>query len=497
MSRSRRSVLLVLPLIALTAACGTTVRLDGQPAGNEVGLGQPLGSAPTRGAAPLVTAGPVGTRGPTGVVPGPGTGPGTTPVGAGPSTAPPTAAGAPDRSPITLGLMDVGDTSGFVSSFGFSSSSSAATGQQLMLTLVKWYNAHGGIAQRKIKVVEHTASATSASYDTEFSAACARFTQDNHVAAVLTQTGYQVSENYETCLSKAGVPNVNGSIGGFDDGARTRHPLLFSTSSASIDRSLVAELTGLTRSGFLTKQTKLGVIVETCPQNVYAYDRTLKPLAAKLGLQVTRRDIDCVAGNGNLAQVISQVSGAALPFRAAGIDRVTFVSSYQGAATVFFEQQASSQGYKPWYALTSYAGVGAYASQVSADAQTRIKGVGWAPVADVSAPGAPTGATKRCRQAYASMQLVPHSAGEALAMDETCAQFFALEEALLATNGHSDAASLRRGLERSSSSPLLLGGTRLSTTSRHDAPVLFAPFGFTASCSCFAYTGPPQKLAGE
>lgn len=499
--RSRAGTLAVLPLLSLAAACGSTVQLSEQRTVAAGGLAD-LGTTPQDlgGPAPTgPTAAPV-----TGVTARPGSAPTTGTAAQPPSAAVPTypsvpttgtqPAGTADTSPITLGVLDIGSgTPQAASSFGVSGS---LTPQQTVRAMVDWYNLHGGIARRRIKLVEYTASATAASYETEFAAACAKFTQDNHVAAVLTYTGYQISDSYETCLSKAGVPNISGVTGGYDASTMARHPLLFTTAVASVDRAVTAELRALTGNGFLTKQNKIGVLVESCPSNTLAYDHTFAPLAAQLGLQVMRRDIDCVQGNNNMAQVIAQVDAAVLPFRSAGVDRVTFVSNYQGAATVFFEQQAASQGYKPKYALTSYSTLGAYAGDVSADAQTRIAAVGWAPDADITTPPAPAGATKRCRDAFATMQVKPSNTADGLALDLTCSLFFALEDALKATGGHGDAASLRRGLESAGESPYLLGGRRLTSAARHDSPELFATIGYKPACSCFVYTGAPKAWAG-
>lgn len=490
----RRVAALCLLGLAVTA-CGSTVQLsgteqlsDGLSPGPERPGGAPTAAA-TAGAAPTGPSYP-GLPGTT--TGGTGT-PGST-TGATTGTTGGATAGARVTSPISIGILDVGDTSATASSLGFKTSANA-TSQQLMRAMVGWYNKHGGIAGRVIKPVEYTADATSGNYDGLGAAACAAFTQDNHVAVALSQTGFELSAGYEACLTKAHVPDLNSSLAGFDATTMARNPMLFMTSAATVDRSLVAEFRGLTANGFLTPKSVIGVLVEACPYNVAAYTRTLEPLAKQLHLTLLRRDFDCVNGNDSIAGAVAQVSAAALPFRTAGVDRVTFVSNNQGAATVFFENQAASQGYKPWYALTSYSTAGPGASQISEDAQTRIKGVGWTPYSDLGTLPVPNAAAKRCRTALTEMR-VPYRAGDDLMMYGVCGQFFALEEALVASNGHSDAATLTAALESRSTSPLLLGGYRTSTRTRHDSAALFAPWGYSAPCSCFAYTGAPSALAG-
>jgi ABC-type branched-subunit amino acid transport system substrate-binding protein len=390
-------------------------------------------------------------------------------------------------------VLDVGDASAFISAFGFSGGS-GPTSQQLVHALVSWFNGHGGIAGKQIKLVEYTADVTASSYETEMSAACARFTQDSRVAVVLSNTGYQTSENYETCLTRAGVPSLNNSVGGLDDSTLAKHPLLLQTSAASVDSSLRALLKGLTANGFLTSKNRIGVLVEACPSNVTAYQRTLAPLAKQLGLDVQRRDFDCVTGAGTMPQAIGQINASVLPFATAGVDRVLFVSNYQGAGAVFFEKQAASQGYAPSYGLTSYSGAGPSASEIGEDAQKRIKGVGWSPDLDNGRRPPVTGARKRCRDAYASQQLDLGSGTAYVTADALCGAFFALEAALQRSHGRTDAASLGAGLETASANPFVLGDSLVFAAGRHHAGRLFAPYALSPACGCFAYTGKPFLL---
>jgi len=484
-------LLLVLPAFALAAACGSTVQVSSSRTGLDAG-GTGLGVTSGQPSEPGTVGAPSTSS--TGAVPGsalPGPAASVAP-GASGSVGAPSARSGFDRSPVSIGVMDVGDAAAFVSAFGFSAAAGPTT-QQMFRGMVTWYNRHGGIAGKKINLVEYTADPSATSYETEMSAGCARFTQDHHVAVVVSNTGYQVSENYETCLTKAGVPHLNTSIGGLDDTTSARHPLLFLTSVASVDSSLRALLTGLTANGFLTGKSKIGVLVETCSFNVAAYERTLAPLAKRLGLDVQRRDFDCVTGAGTMPQAISQISASVLPFAAAGVDRVLFVSNYQGAGTVFFEKQAASQGYQPSYGLTSYSGAGPSASEVGEDAQKRIKGVGWSPDLDNGKRPAAAGARKRCWDAFASQQLNVTTSTSYVVADAICGAFFALEAALQRTQGREDAASLRWGLESTSASPFVLGGQLSFDLRVHHAGTLFAPYALSPSCACFAYSGKPFR----
>jgi hypothetical protein len=505
----------LLACACLVSACGSTVQVQGNPAvttpdglavvGGGDGLGAPV---PVRAGVPAATAAAgtsaPGTVAPPAVARGGATAP-TSGAPAAPVAAPvaaPSRAGAPAvtagprlTTPIEVGILDVGSSKSFSDSIGYTSPTTHSI-QEIMRGLVTYYNGHGGIAGRQIKAVEYTAGPSDANYETDFSAACATFTQDHHVAVVLSQTAHQVSYNYESCLSRAGVVNLQGSLGGYDSAAFTQFPRLYSTSAVSVDRSLVAQLKGLTQSGFLTPKNTIGVLVEGCAWNTVAYDRTFAPLARQLGLNVLRRDFDCLTGFGNLAQAAGQVSAAVLPFASGKVDRVLFVSNYQGAAVGVFEKQASSQRYAPSYGVTSYATAGAYTSDVPAAARPRVQGVGWSTVADVTQPPAPAGADKRCRTMLAAVGITARGTADALSMAQECGQFFALEAALLASGGRSDAASLTAALDSlQGGSPIALGEALQFTPRRHDGPSQFAVFGYQAACTCFGYLTKPAPLA--
>jgi hypothetical protein len=487
----------------LLAACGSTVPVPGARAGGTAALGSDgmdadPGAAPG-GAAPAVQdagapAGPAGALPVVHVDAGAaGTVAPTRPATGGPpgSVAP----AAWVTTPLQIGVLDVPDSTAFAAQFGYTSSTTHSI-QQLTRALVTWYNAHGGIAHRTLQMVEYSADPTTTNYETAYAAACADFTQDHHVAVVLSQTAHQVSESYEGCLSQAHVVHLNGSLGGYQAADYRRFPLLFTSSAVSLDRALRAELKGFTQAGFVTPKDKVGVMVEACPQNVAAYEQTFAPLAKQYHLDVTRRDFDCVYGNGTIAQAASGVTAAVLPFAAAGITKVLWVSSYEGTAVTVFEKQASSQGYAPSYGVSSFATAGAYTSTIDAGTRARVMGVGWVTQADETQPPAPAGQTKRCMDAYRTLGITPSSTSDAMSMEISCGQFFALEQALLLSRGRSDSASLAAALDQvRDGSPLTTGAGLRGGPGHHDLPSLFGVFGYKADCQCFAYRTQPAPLA--
>jgi hypothetical protein len=477
---------LLLALVLALTGCGTTV-----PAAQQLGTSAEGGLAPQPAA-----GGPVGVPGRlrSGIAPGaatggvPGAASGAT-VGSSATRAPagPVTNLPADRvsRPISIGVLSQGAANTAAAALGANYSTSTS-GADVSRALVRWFNKNGGIAGRRISPVEYVIEATSPNYQTDMQAACARFTQDNHVAAVVSVLANAYFATYESCLSKAGVPDIAGPTGGTDEHDLAAYPGLVSVTAPSTDRRFEVMLDRFAASGYLKAGGKVGIIVETCDYNHRAYDATVVPVARRLGLSLTRRDVDCVTGFADAANYINQVGTAVLPFRSAGIDRVTFLSNFEGVGLLAFENNANSQGYTPSYALTSTTGGAALAGQFSETQLTRMRGVGWTPVLDVARRVLPSATTKRCRDALKSEGIVPQSKADDL-LDLVCDQFFLLEAVLKATQGHAERDTLRAGLRSLQSSYVSAYTLGSGFGSRRDGPRLFAIWGYKSACGCMDY----------
>src|SRR5689334_17699729 len=144
--RPLRARLLLVPLLATAAACGSTVQVS-RVSTTRDGLG-PVPVASSVAASGVGTLGQPGASGqqagPSAAYPSAGGVTGGSPGVAGGGEAVPSAGSADDRGPIQLGVLDVGDASAFVGAFGFSASSGPTT-QQMFRAMVSWFNRHGGI----------------------------------------------------------------------------------------------------------------------------------------------------------------------------------------------------------------------------------------------------------------------------------------------------------------------------------------------------------------
>jgi ABC-type branched-subunit amino acid transport system substrate-binding protein len=438
-------------------------------------------------------AAPLDTEGAAAAAPG-----GSVPVSPGsPGSLPGQAGAGAVTTPFVLGVIDQPSLSETAATIG-SDVQQNVSYQDAVRALVQNYNAHGGIAGRRIKLVEYTMEATDASWDTEFEAACAKFTQDTHVDAVITAIGGFFSDSYETCLSKAGAIDIEAyTIGAVDDDTYARYPRLFTVGAITVNRKISGMLNVLTSRGHLSKANKIGVIVEDCSYNVRAFNATFVPLARRLGLSIVRRDIGCLRGFNGLGAFASQVSANVLPFRTDGVDRVMFVSGFEWYALASFSQTAHSQQYAPFYALSSATQPGANISNYPKDDLPRMTGVGWLPDTDLTADPVTSSATRRCRSIFTSLKIVVSTKADRATVDVVCDAFFLLEAGLTASKGHAREA-LVSGLESlgtSYVSPYSLTGATRYDEQRHDGPRTFSVFTYKTSCSCFTYVSRPAALA--
>jgi hypothetical protein len=391
----------------------------------------------------------------------------------------------------------VGSSTAAVSAIG-GQAQTTVNEQTLSRAFIGYLNAHGGIAGRKLKAVEYTQDPNSGDYENDMQTACARFTQDNKVNVVLRAVlGGVTPENYEECLTKAGVTSLEMSYAAGDTTLLSRHSRLFNVSAPSVDRRERAVLTGLARSGYLSSRNTIGVLVEDCAENQRAYKSTFVPVARSLGLKTQVRTVGCLGGFSDVGAFSAQVQSAVLPFRSAGVDRVTFLSVWESLMLLFFETGAANQGWRPSYAVSSNAAIGSTHGQYTNEQLARVRGIGWAPNSDTGSTV--TNATaKRCVAMARSQGVSPQTQGDTGLLLLVCDLFLVYKASVEAAGGHDDAVRLAAGLAVASKTYLsaaVLGGRLQLGPGRQDAPTQVAEFGYVGACSCFRYVSGPRSLS--
>jgi len=542
--------------LAMAAACGTTVPLSQQGGGGSGGgapgspaqlgslpgdSGSLAGPAPADGSVPGAAAGTVPSGSGSGAVTGSGgvTGvPGAPRVGGAPAGAPGAVAGGQARGaapaargggaggtstqragggsqpgqqgvaapgqaakpaaaptgPLKIGFVyyDASSSAAVNSAAGVKTSTSV-TAKSVMEALIKFVNAHGGLAGRQVTLQSVPESNTSNDFSTDAAAACQQLTQDTPVPIVI-DAAYGGSNGFDTCVTKAGLldlalpePPDAATLSGI--------PFEIAPQFLTLDRSYSAALTLLAGSGYLTGGSKLGVFMDSCPNTAAAYRNTILPTAKRLGLNpASVYTSSCLAGYGGLGKAGSDTASAVLQFRTAGVDRVMVVSSIAPTYWILFAQAADSQGYKPGYVMTSRAQPSVIAPNLPASQRPAIHGAGHVPVLDIDKPKLPgTAAEATCAQMAAAGGSGPSTTQDYYFVSLLCSPVLLLQAALKASGGDASAAALSRAIRSLGTSfqdPGVLGGA--SDFSHQDGPAQVAAFAYDNGCSCLVYTSGPS-----
>jgi hypothetical protein len=513
MRAARLGVLVVA--LALLPACGSTVQqgTSGTAAGGTV-----LGTSPDGLSAP----GSGRAADPGAAVPGaPGTAGGGVPAGGGAASSGTTgAAGGTAGNAGSTAAGGIGSATGsggagsgrkiapgapikvgFVNTkVGNAESAGLNVGQtyttdQVFRGVVAAMNAKGGLNGHRIVPVTADTDTASNDWSGDFQAACAKLTQDNHVAVVV---GYVFAhlDSFEACLAKAGVPHLSGAYTVGDQQTLRDFPGLVGTSALSADRRYRLQLEGAVREGFVTKQSKLGLLLDECPAQARAVKRTVEPYIRTAGLnEASRVTFTCPNGAGDAGAAASQVQSAVLRFRQAGVDRVFT----EGIPLVLFAQTAESQGYRPGYLVTSTSNGAALEPNIPAAQAKNVHGYGWMPSVDVSlqrqAPR--TSSQQRCLALLASQDMKPTQYNDYLQAFTTCDGLFLYESLLTRTGGDTSAAAIARavaGLGTAYSGVNVYSGRTSLTAGRRDAPTVYRRWAWADACSCFDYKGAEQSM---
>jgi hypothetical protein len=336
------------------------------------------------------------------------------------------------------------------------------------------------------------------SYATQEQAACATFTQDHHVIAVVGYV-FNYFTSFERCLAAKGIPHLSTGFNVPDREELAKYPLQMALDVPTIDRRGLLKLHGAVADGVLTAKNRIGVLTDACPGTPTSLQHVFLPEAKRLGLTVAKTvTINCPKGNADSAGAVSALQSAVLQFASARVDRVMFHASSEGPALLLFSLSAESQSYRPTYVVSSLANLEALRSNFPAAQVHNIHGYGWMPTQDVPPRDypKPNALQKRCLALLAKGQVKVSSGPDYYYAYNFCESLFVYEQALLTNGGNSGGQQVVgavRGLGTRFASLVNEGGSAFAPD-RPDAPRSMRHLVYADSCSCFRYTGPTRTI---
>lgn len=513
--RSRRPhPILVGTALLVLAGCGTTVPLrSAQQEAPGGGLTQSQAGSPAAGSTGVLD-GAAGSPGPA-VVGGTSGGPttsagtarrpsspgaiGSAALPAGGSPDPGTTGGiAPtgrgwDRTHVYIGVTTQKDAQ---AAFANAGAAGIDPGDQegQAKAVVAELNRRGGLFGRQIQIVFKDESTVSTAQDpnTTGAATCTYFTQDHPVVALLNPVTLMDVPSFRSCMAKAHVPLFSASVAAVDDEVgRALAPYFYQSTAPSWNALAPTLMTQLKAAGYFSgwnartstvtsAKPKVGVLVAS------------DDVGIRIGKLLTKSLADAGYPGAvvyQYAQGNTDLSAAVLQFSGNGVTHVIAADS----TLVAFQLSASSQGYRPRYAVTTYNAPQGFLQNVAPkDQQVGDVGVGWAPAFDVDDqhdPGSTGPGDVDCR---AMLKKGGQTfTGKRLALSLAfafCDGFRLIDQGAVAGGGLSG-EQVFQGIQRIGPS----FSTAFSFASglgpdRLFVPGAVRPLAWSTSCSCFSYT---------
>ena len=437
---ARRWVVAAAAVTALSA-CGSTVQqssvatLGGNLDGGGAGTGQPL-EVPTS----AVGGGDRAVLGTTQQVGGAaqasqgGSTTGTTGGAVGGTTGLPVGASGRGFTATTiyLGVADI-DVNSYAKTLGING---VATGniKAQAAAVIGDINKHGGLLGRQIKLVWFNASTAEELNDpqTSHQAACAAWTQDNHVFAVVGPFGTGVDDILLACLARSGTPVVGAAnpwgldTAPFFQPTFDKFPGFVNIGAMLGERFYRVAVNRLVQRGFFQgwntatgepgpAPLKLGVVVQDTPNGNLELKAIVSNLA-RYGIKPT----DVVKLSGDLSTRSAQGQNAVLRFRGDGI---THIINPTGMNT------ADAQHYYPRYFIPNepqLVGANVPASQLKGS-----MGESYLPAVDVGEqPAKLSAAATQCLNLMRAAGEQPAWGSVDFIMESVCDGFYGLQHAV-------------------------------------------------------------------
>ena len=345
-------------------------------------------------------------------------------------------------------------------------------------------NSHGGIAGRKIVLVEfHFDANTQQDAAQVEQQACAYFTQDHKVAMVvnlsLSPVGLQ-------CLAAKKVVNLGGSLSISSDDTTRRFKYFLEPIGMNLTRLAPNYAKGLNDLNFFPAGAKIGLLTYDTPDFAKATTQ-LRAALKRYGRTIT--DVASVSPK-SVGAAGADISSAVLRFRSDGISHVLFEDP-SGVAELLFLNDAESQHYRPKYGFGQSGAAALRSTGVPAAQFVGSVTVGWFPRLD----GVPANETqypaaeKPCLALFARNGITFDSDNARRHADDICDSFdyaTALLSSITSTITPDGIIAAARGLgvrQGAGSYSFHVG------TSRSDGVNQVRYSAYAQACDCWHYVG--------
>ncbi len=224
--------------------------------------------------------------------------------------------------------------------------------------MIEEINKSGGIAGRKVEPIYHKFDASSSqTSDQQAQAACARWTQDNKVFAIL---GSDASGILQECAKKAGV------IQPITEGASLpeefeKYPHYIEISGMNLIRVAPVTIKGLSKLGYFQKGLRLGMVAWDEHNYRTMLEKGYLPALESRGVELATEPayISSPQTFQDLGATSADVNSAVLRFQSQGITHVMILDGPSGlcaGACLGFEflNRAKSQNYYPRYGFNDF-----------------------------------------------------------------------------------------------------------------------------------------------
>ena len=469
-----RRFLALAALSVTLAGCGTTVPQSSSGAPQQPSLGDGLQAPNAQASTSSDGDGTTPITGNPNDVPttvGP-----TTPIAPVPTSSATTHLGVASTQPVKVGFVVAANNTDAVYKAAGAGFLEVGDQHAQAQAVVDDINAHGGLAGHPIQPVFNSPDASASSGDQADSETCTAFTQDTHVAFVISVLAH--TPTLHDCLAKKGVPLLDDGLYLYD--SKVVHPgYLFMPSGWLLDRLMRNQIDALARRGFFKDSGKVGVLLYDLPIPKRVLQDTVLPLLAHYG----KTQVDVATSSFDTAGYANQ-QGNVLRFKNDNVTRVIEIAMLP----VGFMDSAESQLYRPRYAVDSSV---APATIVGAAPPTQLNGmigVGWSPSSDIGSGTPVTPAGKRCLALMTKAGQDTSNSTTASLMEEFCDAGWFLQAATTAAHDAS-AGGLLRGARLTRGYISASSFAADMTTGRSDGLSGYRDFAYTSGCSCIQYVG--------